>query len=104
MPTECWRVVAPTRNICLVESLIDELAAIAKQDPFEYRRALLDKSPRAKAVLELAAEQAGWGKPLPPRSGRGIALLHAFGETYIAEEIGRASCRERGEMWRLGGA
>jgi len=38
----------------VVESFIDELAAAAKRDPFEYRRALLDRSPRAKAVLELA--------------------------------------------------
>src|SRR5215813_8413425 len=52
IPTAFWRGVGPTHNIFVVESFIDELAAIAKQDPFEYRRALLDKSPRAKAVLE----------------------------------------------------
>ena len=72
----------------MVESFIDELAAAAKQDPLEYRRALLDASPRAKAVLELAAERAGWGRPLPAgsveRVGRGIALLHAFG-SYVAQ-------------------
>jgi len=68
----------------VVESFMDELAAAAKRDPFEYRRALLDGSPRAKAVLELAADRAGWGGKLPAGSGRGIALLHAFG-SYIAQ-------------------
>jgi isoquinoline 1-oxidoreductase beta subunit len=97
IPTAFWRGVGPTHNIFVVESFIDELAVAAKQDPFEYRRALLDKSPRAKAVLELAAEQAGWGKPLPPRSGRGIALLHAFGETYIAE-VAEVSVSKEGEV------
>ena len=84
VPTAFWRGVGPTRSIFVVESFIDELAAAAKRDPFEYRRALLDGSPRAKAVLELAAERAGWGRPLPAGSGRGIALLHAFG-SYVAQ-------------------
>jgi len=86
VPTAFWRGVGPTRSIFVVESFIDELAAVAKRDPFEYRRALLDGSPRAKAVLELAAERAGWGRPLPAGSGRGrgIALLHAFG-SYVAQ-------------------
>jgi isoquinoline 1-oxidoreductase subunit beta len=97
IPTAFWRGVGPTHNIFVVESFIDELAVAAKQDPFEYRRALLDKSLRAKAVLELAAEQAGWGKPLPPRSGRGIALLHAFGETYIAE-VAEVSVSKEGDV------
>ena len=97
IPTAFWRGVGPTHNIFVVESFIDELAAAAKQDPFEYRRALLDKSPRAKAVLELAAERAGWGKPLPLRSGRGIALLHAFGETYIAE-VAEVSVSKEGDV------
>ena len=97
IPTAFWRGVGPTHNIFVVESFIDELAAAAKQDPFEYRRALLDKSPRAKAVLELAAEQAGWGEPLPPRSGRGIALLHAFGETYIAQ-VAEVSVSKEGDV------
>jgi isoquinoline 1-oxidoreductase beta subunit len=84
VPTAFWRGVGPTHNIFVVESFIDELAAAAKRDPLEYRRALLDGSPRAQAVLELAAERAGWGRPLGPGSGRGIALLHAFG-SYVAQ-------------------
>src|SRR5207253_2035234 len=64
--TAFWRGVGPTHNIFVVESFIDELAAATQQDPFQYRRALLDQAPRAKAVLELAALQAGWGQPLAP--------------------------------------
>src|SRR6195256_906557 len=59
-------------------------AASAKQDPVAYRGALLDKAPRAKAVLELAAEKAGWGQPLPGRVGRGVSMQHAFA-TYLAQ-------------------
>src|SRR5216117_99707 len=89
VPTAFWRGVGPTHSIFVVESFIDELAAAAKRDPFEYRRALLDRSPRAKAVLELAAERAGWGRPVRAGrvgavGGRGIALLRGFG-SYIAK-------------------
>jgi isoquinoline 1-oxidoreductase subunit beta len=54
------------------------------RDAVAYRRALLDKSPRAKAVLDLAAEKAGWGKPSPERVGRGVSLQFVFG-TYMAQ-------------------
>ena len=94
--TAFWRGVGPTHNIFVVESFIDELAAAAKQDPFEYRRALLDRAPRAKTVLELAAGQAGWGKPLPLGSGRGISLLHAFG-SYIAQ-VAQVEVSRQGEV------
>ena len=84
IPTAFWRSVGPSHNVFVVESFMDELAAAAKQDAVAYRRALLDKSPRAKAVLELAAEKAGWGKPLPKGVGRGVSLQHAFA-TYLAQ-------------------
>jgi isoquinoline 1-oxidoreductase beta subunit len=83
IPTAFWRSVGPSHNVFVTESFIDELAAAAKQDPVAYRRALLGKSPRARAVLDLAAEKVGWGQPLPDRSGRGIALQFAFG-SYMA--------------------
>jgi isoquinoline 1-oxidoreductase subunit beta len=82
--TAFWRGVGPTHNIFVVESFIDELAAAANQDPFEYRRALLGKSPRAKGVLELAAEKSGWGRKLPAGQGRGLSVQYVFG-TYLSE-------------------
>ncbi|HXL10585.1 MAG TPA: molybdopterin cofactor-binding domain-containing protein, partial [Gemmatimonadales bacterium] len=96
VPTAFWRGVGPTRSIFVVESFMDELAAAAKRDGFEYRRALLDGSPRAKAVLELAAERAGWGGKLPAGSGRGIALLHAFG-SYIAQ-VAEVAVSKQGDV------
>jgi isoquinoline 1-oxidoreductase beta subunit len=84
IPTAFWRSVGPSHNVFVTESFIDELAAAAKQDAVAYRRALLDKSPRAKAVLELAAEKAGWGEPLPKGVGRGVALQFVFA-TYMAQ-------------------
>jgi isoquinoline 1-oxidoreductase beta subunit len=84
IPTAFWRSVGPSHNVFVTESFIDELAATAKQDAVAYRRALLDKAPRAKAVLDLAAQKAGWGQPLPKGSGRGVSLQHAFG-SYMAQ-------------------
>src|ERR1700676_125826 len=84
IPTAFWRSVGPSHNVFVTESFLDELAAAARQDAVAYRRALLDKSPRARAVLDLAAEKAGWGKPLPEGVGRGIALQSVFA-TYLAQ-------------------
>lgn len=91
IPTAFWRSVGPSHNVFVTESFIDELAAAAKQDAVAYRRALLDHNPRAKAVLDLAAEKAEWAAPLPKGRGRGIALQHAFG-SYLAQiaEVGVA--------------
>jgi isoquinoline 1-oxidoreductase subunit beta len=84
IPTAFWRSVGPSHNVFVTESFMDELAAAAKQDAVAYRRALLDKAPRAKAVLELAAEKAGWGQPLPKMVGRGVSVQFVFG-TYMAQ-------------------
>jgi isoquinoline 1-oxidoreductase beta subunit len=84
IPTAFWRSVGPSHNVFVVESFMDELAAAAGQDAVAYRRALLDKSSRAKAVLDLAAEKAGWGQPLPQGAGRGVSVQFVFG-TYMAQ-------------------
>jgi isoquinoline 1-oxidoreductase beta subunit len=66
------------------------------KDPFEFRRVLLDKHPRHKAVLELAAEKAGWGSPLPAGRARGIAVAESFG-SFVAQvaEVSLESDRPR---------
>jgi isoquinoline 1-oxidoreductase beta subunit len=84
IPTAFWRSVGPSHNVFVTESFIDELATAAKQDPVKYRGALLDKTPRAKAVLDLAAEKAGWGQPLPNGVGRGVSIQFVFG-SYMAQ-------------------
>lgn len=79
VPTAFWRGVGPLRSTFVVESFIDELAALAKCDPVQYRRDLLLDSPRALNVIGVAAHLSGWGNSLPKNSGRGISFMHAFG-------------------------
>ena len=84
IPTAFWRSVGPSHTVFVVESFVDELAAAVQQDPVVFRRVLLDKAPRAKAVLDLVARKSGWGRQLPPRAGRGVSLQFVFG-TYMAQ-------------------
>ncbi len=84
LTTGWWRGVGSTHNSFMVEGFIDELAVAAKKDPVAYRQALLDGAPRARAVLDLAADKAGWGKPMPAGKGRGVSLIFGFG-TYVAQ-------------------
>ena len=85
VPVLWWRVVGSSHTAFAVEAFIDEVAHAAGQDGFAFRRKLLDQHPRMKAVLELAAEKAGWNSgPLPKGKGRGIAVAEAF-NTYVAQ-------------------
>jgi isoquinoline 1-oxidoreductase subunit beta len=84
IPVGFWRSVGASQNAFITESFIDELAAAAKKDPFEFRRDLLTKAARHKGVLELAAEKGDWGKPLPQGRFRGIAVAFSYG-SYAAE-------------------
>ena len=84
VPVGAWRSVGNSQNVFMTETFFDELARAGGKDPFALRRALLAKVPRQRAVLELAAEKAGWGKPLPAGRFRGIAQAKSF-ETHCAE-------------------
>jgi isoquinoline 1-oxidoreductase beta subunit len=87
VPVGFWRSVGSSQNAFVTESFIDELAHLAGRDPYEYRRALLGKAPRHRAVLELVAKGASWGAPLPAGRGRGIAVAFSYGSyaAHVAE-------------------
>jgi isoquinoline 1-oxidoreductase beta subunit len=84
VPVLWWRVVGSSHTTFAVESFIDEAAHAAGADPFAFRQKLLGKSPRMKAVLELAADKSGWSTPLPAGKGRGIAVCEAF-KSFVAQ-------------------
>jgi isoquinoline 1-oxidoreductase beta subunit len=96
VPTGFWRGVGPNNNVFAIESFMDELARKSNKDPVAFRRDLLGTAPRLKAALELAAEKAGWGSPLPARTGRGVAVQSAFG-SFIAT-VAQAEVDEHGDV------
>ena len=86
VPVQWWRSVGHSHTGFSVEGFFDEVAHAGGQDPYELRRKLLEKQPRMSAVLQLAAEKAGWGKPTPAGRGRGIATHFSF-DSYVAQVI-----------------
>jgi isoquinoline 1-oxidoreductase beta subunit len=83
VPPGFWRGVNINQNAIFVECFMDELAHAAGQDPLEFRRRLMTKHPKHRAVLDAVADRAGWGKPAPPGVHRGLAQMMAFG-SYVA--------------------
>ena len=83
VPVGFWRTVGHSQNPFVRESFMDELASAAGKDPYEFRRALLQKSPRDLGILEATAKAAEWGKPLPAGVFRGIAETEGYG-SYTA--------------------
>jgi isoquinoline 1-oxidoreductase beta subunit len=96
VPVLWWRVVGSSHTTFAVEAFIDEVAHAAGVDGFTFRRKLLAHEPRMQAVLELAADKAGWGSPLPKGRGRGIAVGEAF-KTYVAQ-VAEVSVDEAGAI------
>jgi isoquinoline 1-oxidoreductase subunit beta len=87
VPPGFWRGVNLNQNAVYMECFIDEIAHATQQDPLELRRKLMTKHPKHLAVLNAAAERAGWGKPAPDVNGqkvfRGLCQTHGFG-SYVA--------------------
>ncbi|MFM2289813.1 MAG: isoquinoline 1-oxidoreductase, beta subunit [Pseudomonadota bacterium] len=86
VPILWWRSVGSSHNAWATECFLDEVAHAAHRDPLELRRALLAKSPRHLAVLELAASKAGWGDKLPAGHARGLAVAESF-NSYVAHVV-----------------
>jgi isoquinoline 1-oxidoreductase beta subunit len=86
VPTGFWRGVGPNNNVFAIECFMDELARKAGKDPIEFRRAMLGKSPRLLAALDLVADKSNWGQPLPARAGRGVSVQPSFG-SFIATVV-----------------
>jgi isoquinoline 1-oxidoreductase subunit beta len=83
IPVSYWRSVGYSQNTFFAESFLDEMAHAGGKDPVELRRRFLTKSPRLLAALELAAEKAGWGKPLPAGWGRGVSVVNNIGSNTV---------------------
>jgi isoquinoline 1-oxidoreductase subunit beta len=96
VPVGFWRSVNHSQNGFFRECFVDEMAHAASQDPYQYRRKLLNKSPERLAVLDAAARKAGWDKPAPQGISRGIALVEAYGT--LCAEVVEASVGDKGQV------
>ena len=96
VPVLWWRSVGNTHTAYVMETMLDRIARETKKDPVALRRTLLRESPRHLAVLNLAAEKAGWGADLPPGRFRGLALHESFG-TVVAQ-VAEITMGERGQF------
>jgi isoquinoline 1-oxidoreductase beta subunit len=96
VPVMFWRSVGSSQNAFAAESFIDELAVAAGQDPYRFRRKLLEGKPDFLRVLDLLAEKGDWGKAMPAGKGRGIAIHESFGT--IVGEIVEAAVDGKGQV------
>ncbi|WP_457349542.1 molybdopterin cofactor-binding domain-containing protein [Sphingomonas sp. UYP23] len=102
VPISFWRGVGPNANVFATEGMLDKIAHDLKVDPVVLRRRMVNAKPRARAVLELAVAKSAWSAPLPVaaaglRTGRGIALMAAFG-SFVAT-VAEVEVADDGEVW-----
>jgi len=96
VPVGFWRSVNHSQNGFFRECFVDEMANAAGQDPYQFRRKLLSKDPVRLAVLDAAAQTAGWETAPPPGVSRGIALVEAYGS--LCAQVVEASVGDKGEV------
>jgi isoquinoline 1-oxidoreductase beta subunit len=96
VPVGFWRSVNHSQNGFFRECFVDEMAHAAGQDPYQYRRKLLGKDPQRLAVLDAAAQKAGWDTPAPQGVTRGIAFVEAYGS--VCAQVVEASVGDKGEV------
>ena len=96
IPVSFWRSVGSSHNAFVIESFVDEIAHAGGQDPYKFRRALLEGKPDWLQVLDTVAEKGDWGKPLPAGTGRGIAIHECFGT--IVGEVAEVSVSPKGAV------
>ena len=96
VPVGFWRGVNSSQNAFYKESFIDEMAHAAGQDPYQFRRKLLEKKPKLLAVLDAVAKKANWGTPLPSGVFRGVAIQQAY-DSYVAHVV-EASVSDKGQI------
>jgi isoquinoline 1-oxidoreductase subunit beta len=96
VPVMFWRSVGSSQNAFALEGYVDELAYAAGQDPYKFRRALLEGKPDFLHVLDTVAEKGDWGKPMPAGKGRGIAIHESY--NTIVAEIAEVAVSAKGEV------
>jgi isoquinoline 1-oxidoreductase beta subunit len=96
VPPGFWRGVNLNQNAIYLECFLDEVAHATGQDPLALRRKLMADHPKHLAVLNAAAERAGWGKPLPKGVYRGVAQTMGFG-SYVAA-VAEVSVSDEGAL------
>jgi isoquinoline 1-oxidoreductase subunit beta len=97
VPTGAWRSVDEFDRAYSEQCFLDEMALALELDPLEMRRQIYQKDDRALGVINLAAEKAGWGQPLPDGQGRGLAFFATFGVTNVAY-VADVSVSEEGKV------
>jgi len=96
VPVGPWRGVNTNQNAVYMECFMEEVARAAGKDSLEFRRALMKEHPKHLAVLNAAAEKAGWGKPLPAGVYRGLAQFMGYGSYSAA--VAEVSVSPQGKL------